>query len=66
MIIIIRNKLKEILNYKIDLIYLERNIINSYKLITGIGKPFYNKDSIGNKISKINKNLSGIKHNQFK
>ena len=36
MIIIIRNKLKEILNYKIDLIYLERNIINSYKLITGI------------------------------
>jgi len=70
-----RNKLKEILNYKINLIYLKRNIINSYKLsnwnynntknLKLIRKNFYNSKGIKNLLYIINSS-SRIRDNHFK
>ena len=74
LIIKMRNKLKEILNYKINVIYLKRNIINSYKLsnrnynniknLKFIRKHFYKKD-VKSLLSKISKS-STIRDNYFK
>jgi len=71
----IRNKLKEILNYKINVLYLKRNIISSYKLndwnynniknFKLIRKQFYNKKSVNIILSKIN-NSTRKRDNYFK
>jgi hypothetical protein len=73
-IIKIRNNLKEILTYKMNVIYLKRNIINSYKLsnwnynntknLKFIRKHFYKKD-VKSILTKIN-NSHGIRYNHFK
>ena len=73
-IIKIRNKLKEILNYKINVIYLKRNIINSYKLsmwnynntknIKFVRKHF-NEKNVTSILSKIY-NSSGLRDKHLK
>ena len=75
MIIKIRNKLKEILNYKMNVICLKRNIISSYKYgcwnynntksLKFIRKHFYKNKSVRTFLSKIN-NSSGKRENHFK
>jgi len=69
-----RNKLKEIFDYKINVIILKRNIINSYKSnklnynniknLEFIRKNFYNKKNVNSLLYRLNNSL-GIKQNQF-